>query len=325
MRLIAAAVLALSAAGLARAAPEAPKLAFPLACVIGKTCEVQHYVDRDPGPGVLDYRCGHRTNNGHDGTDIRLLDMAQQRRGVDVLAAAAGRVVATRDGVADISVAAAGKAATETVACGNRVAINHGDGWITDYCHMAKGSIRVKQGDVVAAGQPLGKVGLSGWTEFPHLHISVRHGNVVVDPFAAEPGQACGVRPGLWTPEAAKAMAYKAGAILTGGFAGSAITSDQAADGQVAPVTGASAVIAVYARPIDLAKGDELELILKGPDGKVLAQNRLAPLERDQAQGFHMIGRKRPATGWPAGTYTADIKVWRAGKAAIQKTATVKL
>lgn len=325
MRLIAVALLAVSAAGLARAAPEAPKLAFPLACAIGKTCEIQHYVDRDPGPGVLDYRCGHRTNDKHDGTDIRLLDMAQQRRGVDVLAAAPGRVVATRDGVTDISVAVAGKAATEATACGNRVAINHGDGWITDYCHMAKGSIRVKPGDVVAAGQPLGKVGLSGWTEFPHLHMSVRHNNVVVDPFAVDPGQACGPRAGLWTPEAAKAMAYKAGAILTGGFAGTAITGEQAADGEVAPVTGASAVIAVYARPIDLQQGDELELILKGPDGKVLAQNRLAPLPRDQAQGFHMIGRKRPATGWPAGTYTAEIKVWRAGKAAIQKTATVKL
>jgi hypothetical protein len=324
MRTFAFAVLALSAAGLARAAPEAPKLAFPLACTIGQTCEIQTYVDRDPGPGVLDYRCGRRTNNGHDGTDIRLMDMAQQRRGVDVLAAAPGRVVATRDGVTDISVAVAGKAATEKVACGNRVAINHGDGWITDYCHMAKGSIRVKQGDVVAAGQPLGKVGLSGWTEFPHLHISVRHGNVVVDPFAAEPGQACGVRPGLWTPAAAKAMAYKAGVILNGGLSGAAVTVDMVANGAAPPVTGTSPVIAAYLRAIDLEKGDELELTLTGPGGQ-LAARREAPLERDKAEAFQMIGKKRPAAGWPAGTYAADLKVWRAGKVALRKTASVKL
>lgn len=324
MRIFAVAVLAFSAAGLARAAPEAPKLAFPLACTIGQTCEIQTYVDRDPGPGVLDYRCGRRTNNGHDGIDIRLLDMAQQRRGVDVLAAAPGRVVATRDGVTDISVAVAGKAATEKVACGNRVAINHGDGWITDYCHMAKGSIRVKQGDVVAAGQPLGKVGLSGWTEFPHLHISVRHGNVVVDPFAAEPGQACGVRPGLWTPAAAKAMAYKAGVILNGGLSGAAVTVDMVANGAAPPVTGTSPVIAAYLRAIDLEQGDEIELTLTGPGGQ-LASRREAPLERDKAEAFQMVGKKRPATGWPAGTYTADLKVWRAGKVALRKTASVKL
>lgn len=324
MRILAAAILAVSAAGLARAAPEAPKLAFPLACAIGQTCDIQTYVDRDPGPGVLDYRCGHRTNNGHDGTDIRLLDMAQQRRGVDVLAAAPGRVVATRDGVTDISVAVTGKAASEQVACGNRVAINHGDGWITDYCHMAKGSIRVKPGDVVATGQPLGKVGLSGWTEFPHLHMSVRHGNVVVDPFAAEPGQACGVRPGLWTPAAAKAMAYKAGAILNGGLSGVAVTAAMVADGPPPPVTAASPVIAAYVRAIDLQQGDELELTLTGPAGQ-LAARREAPLERDKAEAFQMIGKKRPATGWPAGTYTADLKVWRAGKVAIRKTASVKL
>jgi hypothetical protein len=190
---------------------------------------------------------------------------------------------------------------------------------------MARGSIRVKQGDVVAAGQPLGKVGLSGWTEFPHLHISVRHGNVVVDPFAAEPGQACGVRPGLWTPAAAKAMAYKAGAILNGGLSGVAVTADMVANGDAPGVTAASPVIAAYLRAIDLEKGDEVELVLTGPDGKVLAQNRLPPLDRDKAEAFQMVGKKRPATGWSKGAYTADLKVWRAGKFALRKTATVKL
>ena len=45
-------------------------------------CFVQNYVDRDPSTGALDYRCGHRTYDKHDGTDIRLLDMAAQKSGV---------------------------------------------------------------------------------------------------------------------------------------------------------------------------------------------------------------------------------------------------
>src|SRR5260370_22779380 len=95
--------LALAPLGV-RAASEGPKFALPLACEIGRTCEVQHYVDRDPGPGVLDYRCGRRTNDRHDGIDFRLTDTAAQRAGVDVMAAAGGRAIAVRDGVPDIPI-----------------------------------------------------------------------------------------------------------------------------------------------------------------------------------------------------------------------------
>ena len=106
---LAAFVLAAVLAPTARPAPGgAPVLAFPLACEPGRTCEVQHYVDRDPGPGTRDYRCGPQTYEKHNGIDIRLLDMAAARRGVAVLAAAAGKVTRLRDGVADISIRAPG-------------------------------------------------------------------------------------------------------------------------------------------------------------------------------------------------------------------------
>ena len=38
-------------------------------------------------------------------------------------------------------------------------------------CHMMKGSIFVKEGDFVKTGQPIGRVGNSGNTTEPHLHI----------------------------------------------------------------------------------------------------------------------------------------------------------
>src|SRR5690349_18495177 len=104
---------ALRAQAPAQAPSGAPTLRWPVACEIGRTCEVQHYVDHDRGPGVADYRCGHRTNDKHDGTDIRLVDTALQKAGVDVLAVAAGRVIAVRDGVADISIRAPGAPSTK--------------------------------------------------------------------------------------------------------------------------------------------------------------------------------------------------------------------
>ncbi|MCA6241401.1 MAG: M23 family peptidase, partial [Phenylobacterium sp.] len=83
---------------LSAAAPGTPRLALPLACTPGKDCFLQNHVDRDPGPGVRDFRCGAQTYEGHTGTDIRLTDHAARLRGVDVLAAAPGRVVRLRDG-----------------------------------------------------------------------------------------------------------------------------------------------------------------------------------------------------------------------------------
>src|SRR5688572_19553698 len=143
MRLFALSLLAL--AGVAAAPSGAPKLGFPLACEPGRTCEVQHYVDRDPGPGTRDYRCGLQTYEKHTAVDIRVPDMAAQRRGVAVLAAAPGKVLRTRDGVADKTI---GQAADprDPVGCGNAVVIDHGAGWQTSYCHMANGSVRVKPG-----------------------------------------------------------------------------------------------------------------------------------------------------------------------------------
>jgi len=148
-------------------------LALPLACVIGETCFVQNYVDRDATPKWKDYRCGEQTYDGHDGTDIRVPSMDEQRAGVDVLAAAAGTVIGIRDGVADISIRDGSSESIKGRECGNGVVIDHGQGWETQYCHMAKGSLAVKPGDMVTKGQSLGKSGSTGLAGGDHLHFSM--------------------------------------------------------------------------------------------------------------------------------------------------------
>ena len=51
-------------------------LELPVACEIGKVCNIQNYFDHDPGPARMDYACGRLGYDGHDGTDIRLPDMS---------------------------------------------------------------------------------------------------------------------------------------------------------------------------------------------------------------------------------------------------------
>src|SRR3546814_7279083 len=69
---------------------------------------------------------------------------------------------------------------------GNWVAVRHGDGWVTTYAHMLKGSVAVRAGQRVARGDRLGLVGLSGNTDFPHLHFAVTLGNRLLDPRSEE-------------------------------------------------------------------------------------------------------------------------------------------
>lgn len=65
---------------------------------------------------------------------------------------------------------------------GHSVMINHGNGILTRYAHMKPGSISVKVGEEVKAGQKIGEIGSTGNSTGPHLHFEVIVGGVKVEP-----------------------------------------------------------------------------------------------------------------------------------------------
>ena len=285
---------------------------MPVECELGPVCVVQNYVDHDPGPAARDYRCGFLTYDGHKGTDIRVIDPAALRRGVAVLAAAPGRVRAVRDGMPDVSVRAGGKEAVAGREAGNSVVIEHGDGWETQYGHMRSGSVAVRAGDAVTAGQKLGVVGLSGYTEFPHLHFEVRRRGKTVDPFVGQERASCGLgeRP-LWLPSALDVLAYAATGLLGTGISGGPPSLDDEGVGGSSGAFTAGSGAAVFWVQIYGAQADDLqEMRLTGPDGRLLAE-RQDRITRNRAQWLAYVGLRRGGRDWAAGVYRGEYALYR--------------
>ena len=63
---------------------------------------------------------------------------------------------------------------------GNCIVLDHGMGVHTVYAHLSY--IAVNIGDSVTRGQPIGRVGSTGFSTGPHLHWEVRVGRTPVDP-----------------------------------------------------------------------------------------------------------------------------------------------
>ena len=99
--------------------------------------------------------------------------------GAAVHASAAGQVFSVKNGFPDMPIGRVGDFLKANSAC-----IRHAGGEFTLYAHLKQGSIVVRKGQRVKAGQLLGKVGNSGSTMSPHLHFCVYDGDGISLPFA---------------------------------------------------------------------------------------------------------------------------------------------
>jgi hypothetical protein len=311
MRGLLCAAILLAAPGVTAASP---KLILPIVCVPGENCWPVRYVDHDPGPGQRDYACGPETGDSHRGTDIALRDLQAMAEGVRVLATAAGTVVGTRDGEPDAGIEQLGSAALDGRDCGNEVRIDHGEGWATQYCHLRRGSVRVVDGDRVQAGQSLGLVGLSGMTNFPHLHLGVFQDGEAVDPFrgvAGGPDCAPGIEP-LWTPETLAALAYRPAVLNSAGFATAAPTAEDIRRGWhlEKELSASSPALVLWVDGFWLELGDRLTFTITAPDGTPVVEQQ-QEIEAAHRRYFAFAGRKRPGDAWPPGSYRGEIALER--------------
>jgi len=279
-------------------------LELPVDCDLGTTCYIQNYVDHDATTNASDFQCGDLTYDGHKGTDFGLISLSDMERGVDVLASADGTVRGVRNDMRDVLYTSEFASEIQGRDCGNGVVIAHDGGWETQYCHMKQGSVVVQSGDAVAAGDVLGQIGLSGRTQFPHVHISVRRDGQVIDPFIPEGQVSCGgaTQQTLWSTS----PDTPAGGLLAIGFSDQIPEYDAVKAGTAAADTlKSNAPIVLWAFAFGAQPDDVVRIEFQGPNGPLFETEDV--LNRTQALVMRAGGLNPPDGGWGQGTYSGIV------------------
>ena len=114
-------------------------------------------------PVVITDTYGYTRDSGsqaitHKGADF------QAASGTPVYAISGGKVLATK----------------KYVTYGNTIIIDHGLGLLSMYMHLSKISVTANQ--IVKTGQIIGYSGETGYSEGPHLHLTIRINGISIDP-----------------------------------------------------------------------------------------------------------------------------------------------
>ncbi len=310
-------------------AKDKPSFIFPVKCTLNSDCWVAQYVDMNPAADQFeDFTCGPRSYDNHKGTDFAIKDRQVMRRGVDVLAAADGTIERLRDGQDDTikSEAQYQDIKDKRKECGNGVFIDHGAAVKTVYCHMKKGSVSVKIGDKVTAGDKIGEIGQSGYAEFPHLHFGIIWENGVIDPYSGMTNQdGCGLNKGsLWAEP--DTMTYEPFSIYDAGFRDQVPNFQAIQEGEGNPkllsTTGNALVL--WGAFFGLREKDQITLTILNPQGRKFSEQNLVQ-DKTRTRQYYYTGRTLKGKTMPAGLYTGIIQVNRAGKKPKTRTITVDL
>lgn len=275
---------------------------------------IQNYVDAEPGVGAKDFECGPLAYDNHQGTDFRLRNRAEIATGYDALATAPGVVVSVIDDQPDHNFA---EAQDDPFGCGNAVMIDHGAGWVSQYCHLAQGSVRVRQGQSVPAGAPLGTIGSSGGTDFPHLHYAIRRFGAVINPFTGVSPTGCEAPTSTPLWRADLGLSYAPSALVGLGVSGVFPSLDIVKQDHALLTTpsGPTAPVYVWLHMLGVRKGDSARLMAFGPDGRPFA-SELFEITEDKTVYLANIGvtpSDMDLTRWPPGEYRARVSFFADG------------
>ena len=280
----------------------------PLDCTLDRDCWITNLPDAGVGEDATDYRCGARTYNGHKGTDFTVRDYLALDKGVPVLAAAPGTVVAIRNDAPEHFVYNdETKKLVGQKECGNGVVLEHSGGWQSQYCHMRTGSVSVALGAKLERGARLGLAGMSGQTQFPHVHVAFRVDGQHVDPFTGRriEGGCKNPERSLWRQDAG--VRYPGPALYAAGFTTHAPEMSDILSSARSPISLPRHVpaLVLWVASYGVQKGDVLRLRVLDPSGGTLIA-RDVRIDKAQARYMAFAGKKIPPPGWATGGWKGE-------------------
>lgn len=292
------------------------KLGLPLDCELNKTCWVMNYVDFDTADNATkDPACLNRTYDTHKGTDFAILDEKAMIDGVPVIATKDGIVRRFRDGENDNwkTNADLDLIKQERKECGNAILIDHNDDTTSIYCHLRQNSITVTKGQRIKKGDSIGLVGMSGFTEFPHLHYGLIEDGKIIDPFTgASTEKECGLNNAkpLW--ERDLNLTYKPFVIQAAEFSTTIPTLDSIGRN----ATGTTQIslqddnLVFWTVLLGVRTGDIIEMDIFDANNKLLVEEKIIQ-KKNRARQLYYIGKKINGTNVQEGAYTAKVKISR--------------
>ncbi len=279
-----------------QSAQSAPSLQLPVDCALEQDCWLMSLPDADPDPAIArDYTCGKQAREASTGTAIGIASLAEMEKGVGVLAPASGTISRLRDGEEDAfrSIKEQAELKKAGKECGNGVLIEHAEGFTTQLCHLRKDSITVKKGDSVKVGQKIAEVGLSGVSDHPQVTMTVRKGDLEIDPFSGKELKAgrCGFPPKpLWSSKI-KTDGFN---LYDAGFAETAPDFGLISQGKKPPApTRKSQGLIFWFAYFGAQKGDRIDVSLTAPSGMVLAGEQMVQKE-DNPRQYIFVGKALP-------------------------------
>ena len=153
----------------------------------------------------------------------------------------------------------------------------------------------------------MGKIGLSGRTQFPHVHVSMRHNGIRIDLFAPSGRLTCHSSVDtLWDT----AIEYDAGGLLSLRFFDHSPKIETLRFGREnAPLKHQSPAIVIDAFGIGVQKGDIVTLRIDGP--RSTSSEHSVTMDRNQAHFMRLGGKKLSRRVWRSGEYHATATMTR--------------
>ena len=285
------------------------KLGFPLDCQLNKDCFVTIYPSH--AGEAKDFTCGRLSAAGVKGTAFSLRNNKQiLDPGVSVLAVAKGKVINVDDGFADDYEFSGKEVALD--GCGNSLTIKHDDDFTSSYCHLLKDSIKVKVGQRVEKATVIAKLGASGVTNQPQLHLGLKYKSIAIDPFTATdlstPCSSAGknYKKSMWD----KLISYKSTGLRSLGVAPlepslKDIWSNKFATNSIAADADAL-IFWVHLFGQKIGNVEEVKIIQ--PDGSLfLSRNTL--IEKNYRDALQFAGRYKSENDFQKGLWKVHYKV----------------